>query len=111
MKADTTGYVGLQSLYKGKAKEDLKLVNEILGEVLSKAGVSRERVSEEEVETFVKHSAFLKVVRGRSLRMEEEESLVKGNLGALAYCFVISRRALTFPPSWNRHAPHDLPIP
>ncbi|ORY88225.1 NEDD8-activating enzyme E1 regulatory subunit [Leucosporidium creatinivorum] len=87
MKADTTGYVGLQSLYKSKAKEDLKLVIEILGEVLKKVGVDGERVGMEEVETFVKHAAFLKVVRGRGLRMEEEESLVKGELETLRMTF------------------------
>ncbi|KAK4699471.1 hypothetical protein P7C70_g6789, partial [Phenoliferia sp. Uapishka_3] len=80
MKADTTRYVGLQTIYRAKAKEDLALVKEILGEVLKGLGVREERVGREEVEAFVKHSAFLLVVRGRSLREEAERSLLKGKI-------------------------------
>jgi len=81
MKAETTGYVDLQNLFKTQAKKDVALVGELLGEVLDKVGRPRESVSQDEVETFVKHSAFLKVVRGRSLRQEREASALKGKIG------------------------------
>lgn len=111
MKADTTGYVGLQSMYKAKAKEDLALVKQLLGEVLQKAGVEASRITAEEVETFVKHSAYLKVVRGRSLRMEEEASLVKGNLGECQSrrCGVLMHGADS--PVVRRLAPLRVPSP
>lgn len=83
MKADTQRYVGLQNVYRTKAKEDLALVEQILGDLLKSLGLPRETVGKEELETFVKHSAFLKVVRGRSLREEVEASLVKGQVGTL----------------------------
>jgi amyloid beta precursor protein binding protein 1 len=81
MKAETTGYVDLQNLFKTQAKKDVALVSELLGELLDKIGRPRETITQEEVETFVKHSAFLKVVRGRSLRQELEASALKGKIG------------------------------
>ncbi|TNY23845.1 NEDD8-activating enzyme E1 regulatory subunit [Rhodotorula diobovata] len=83
MKASSQGYVALQTLYKTKAREDLALVRRLLGETLDAAGVPRAAVSDDEVETFVRHAAWLKVVRGRSLRMEEDECRLKGQVGAL----------------------------
>lgn len=81
MKADSRGYVGLQNLYKQKARADLEVVRELLGQLSDSAGIDRSRVADEEIETFVKHSAFLKVVRGRSLRQEYESSALKGEVG------------------------------
>lgn len=85
MKADTSRYVGLQTLYRAKAKADLARVEEILAAVLDSVGLPRETVGKEEVETFVKHSAFLKVVRGRSLREEMEVPALKGQVGAFPF--------------------------
>lgn len=44
-------------------------------------GLPKGSIAEEEVETFVKHAAYLRVVRGRSLKMEREESKLKGRVG------------------------------
>ncbi|BGP43074.1 hypothetical protein JCM10449v2_007089 [Rhodotorula kratochvilovae] len=83
MKASSAGYVSLQTLYKAQARSDLALVRQLLAETLDAAGLPRGSVGEEETETFVKHAAWLKVVRGRSLRMEEDECKLKGQVGAL----------------------------
>ncbi|KAL8280567.1 hypothetical protein RQP46_006890 [Phenoliferia psychrophenolica] len=83
MKADTQRYVGLQTVYRTKAKQDLALVESLLGELLVSLGLSPDLIGKEEVETFVKHSAFLKVVRGRSLKEEAESSLLHGQIQSL----------------------------
>ncbi|KAM0750517.1 NEDD8-activating enzyme E1 regulatory subunit [Meredithblackwellia eburnea MCA 4105] len=84
MKADTQRYVGLQTVYRTKARQDLALVEALLSEILSTLGLPPDSVSKDEADTFVKHSAFLKVVRGRSLRQEAEDSLLKGQIESLA---------------------------
>ncbi|GAA5874111.1 hypothetical protein JCM1840_000354 [Sporobolomyces johnsonii] len=83
MKADSKNYVSLQTLYRAKAREDLEVVQTLLGALLDRLGIERSRVSEGEVETFVKHSAWLKVVRGRSLRQEHDENALKGQVESL----------------------------
>lgn len=83
MKADTTRYVGLQQIYRTKAREDLELVITILGDLLQSLGLKEDSIPREEVETFVKHSAFLKVLRGRSLKEEVEAPLIRGQIDAL----------------------------
>ncbi|SCV74446.1 BQ2448_8085 [Microbotryum intermedium] len=77
MKAHSSGYVGLQNVYRTKAKQDLELVTSLLSQLLRSLGIEAFRVDAQEIETFVKHSAYLKVVRGRSLRMEKEHSLLR----------------------------------
>jgi len=81
MKAETTGYVDLQNLFKTQAKKDIVLVTTLLSELLDKVGRPRESITQDEVDTFVKHTAFLKVVRGRSLRQEHQASALKGKVG------------------------------
>ena len=99
MKADTQRYVGLQTVYRTKARQDLALVESILGELLVSLGLSPELISKDEIETFVKHSAFLKVVRGRSLRQEAEASLLKGQVresrSAYPFCAFSNYMVLT----------------
>lgn len=99
MKADTQRYVGLQTIYRAKARQDLALVRTLLAELLASVGVAEGRISKDEIETFVKHSAFLKVVRGRSLRQEHEASLLKGQVRAslrpFLLDFLIKTKSLT----------------
>ncbi|KPV72506.1 uncharacterized protein RHOBADRAFT_55611 [Rhodotorula graminis WP1] len=83
MKASSSGYVALQTLYKHKAREDLALVRALVADTLERVGLDRDSVGSDEIETFVKHAAWLKVVRGRSLRMEHEACALKGQVGAL----------------------------
>ncbi|GAA5895368.1 hypothetical protein JCM6882_006233 [Rhodosporidiobolus microsporus] len=85
MKSSSSSYVALQQLYKTKAREDRDEVRRLLRELCARLGVEEDRVKEEEVESFVKHAAWVKVVRGRSLKEEEAEgrSRLKGKTGAL----------------------------
>ncbi|KDE08124.1 hypothetical protein MVLG_01605 [Microbotryum lychnidis-dioicae p1A1 Lamole] len=76
MKAHSSVYVGLQNVYRTQAQQDLKLTTSLLFQLLQSLGLDCSRIEVEEIETFVKHSAYLKVVRGRSLRMEIEDSLL-----------------------------------
>ncbi|BGP27169.1 NEDD8-activating enzyme E1 regulatory subunit [Rhodotorula toruloides] len=122
MKASSSGYVTLQTLYKGKAREDLALVKQLVGETLDRVGVERSRISDDEVETFVKHAAWLKVVRGRSLRNEENDCALKGKIGstlsaasfqqppdASLYIYAALRSASTFLTLHNRYPGSSLP--
>ncbi|KAG0266614.1 NEDD8-activating enzyme E1 regulatory subunit [Actinomortierella ambigua] len=73
MKAQTDSYVKLQSIYKAKAKQDAQVVAEITGRVLEKIGRPKNSIAFVDIEAFCKFSAFLKVVRHRSLESEYVE--------------------------------------
>ncbi|GAA5826748.1 hypothetical protein JCM11251_002879 [Rhodosporidiobolus azoricus] len=85
MKASSSSYVTLQTLYKTKAREDRDEVKRLLEELCGRLGVEQGRVGEEELESFVKHAAWVKVVRGRRIAEEEAEgeSRLKGKTGQL----------------------------
>lgn len=90
MKSHSTTYVQLQQVYRSKAKTDLDLFLRILSQVLEslngghgEPGVAVARkIGKEEIESFVKHSAWVKVLRGRNLveTTEPSTSLLKGQL-------------------------------
>lgn len=114
MKATSSAYVTLQKLYKQKAREDLELVKQLLGETLATVGASSSNgkggegggsvgidIREEEIESFVKHAAWLKVIRGRSLRQEYEACKLAGQIGESFFFFFFSllrARASAAPP-------------
>ncbi|KAI1313843.1 NEDD8-activating enzyme E1 regulatory subunit [Mortierella claussenii] len=75
MKAQTDSYVTLQSIYKAKAKEDVQNVSKNVEALLEPLGRAPGSISLQEIESFCKYSAFLKVIRYRSL--EEEYSQPK----------------------------------
>lgn len=132
MKATSSAYVTLQKLYKQKAREDLELVKQLLGETLATVGASSSNgkggegggsvgidIREEEIESFVKHAAWLKVIRGRSLRQEYEACKLAGQIGSL-----LSSASFQDPPDislhiyaalrasslfYTAHEPHRLP--
>ncbi len=66
MKALSATYISLQKLYHAKAEADLAAFQQHLDVVLKEAGVPS-AIPEAEVRSFVKHAAFLKVVRGKQL--------------------------------------------
>ncbi|EGG02509.1 uncharacterized protein MELLADRAFT_91342 [Melampsora larici-populina 98AG31] len=75
MKADTNSYVKLQTIYRQKAQQDLLDFKNILKEILDQhsqiiPSINHENFSDEVLHSFVKHSAFLKLIRGRSLAQE-----------------------------------------
>ena len=74
MKATSTGYGTLQTLYRGKSKDDLARVRKELSDVLQHAGLPDDGsvVNDEALAVFVKNVAFVKVVSGRKMRDEYE---------------------------------------
>lgn len=77
MKATSSGYATLTSLYRNKSKEDLSAVRSILDGLLTsldlpKCGESGSPVNDESLQVFVKNVAFCKLIRGRKMRDEYE---------------------------------------
>lgn len=70
MKADTTRYVQLQSVYRQKAQRDLAVVQARTAELLASLGRAQDSVTAAEVESFCKFAQFIKVLKGRSLGVE-----------------------------------------
>lgn len=68
MKADTTGFLKLQTVYRQKAAADRARFKDLLNELLDAAGRPRDAITDDEIEIFCKNSAHLKVVCGTSLR-------------------------------------------
>lgn len=58
MKAESEVYIQLQSIYKNKARQDIDEILEILGTI-----PNGNEVDKEEVETYCKNAAFIKLVR------------------------------------------------
>ncbi|KAH9810403.1 hypothetical protein DFH28DRAFT_985850, partial [Melampsora americana] len=78
MKADTKSYVKLQTIYREKAQEEFSEFKEILRVILDQHSqlvpfIDPPSFSDEILHTFLKHSAFLKLIRGRSLAEERSE--------------------------------------
>ncbi|KAN0060147.1 hypothetical protein ACQY0O_008121 [Thecaphora frezii] len=71
MKATSDIYVRLQSCYRAKAASDLAEFAKILEAVAAQAGVAG-AIGQDEVEAFVKHAGYLKLIRGRSERQRFE---------------------------------------
>ncbi|WFC98145.1 hypothetical protein MYAM1_000869 [Malassezia yamatoensis] len=69
MKASSETYVALQRIYIAKAQRDLGVFQTCLDDVLARSQLTREQtgLDEDFVRTFTKHTAFLHLVRGRSL--------------------------------------------
>ncbi|KAK6499913.1 hypothetical protein TWF481_010269 [Arthrobotrys musiformis] len=74
MKAESKDYIRLQNIYKTKARADLAAVVGIVQELLKGLGLDGGEIAESEVETFCKHAAYVKLIRGRSLNEEYEGS-------------------------------------
>ncbi|KAF9579856.1 NEDD8-activating enzyme E1 regulatory subunit [Lunasporangiospora selenospora] len=74
MKAQSDSYVALQTMqvntYKTKAKMDVQDVSRIVESWLEKLGLAAGLIPLQEIESFCKYSAFLKVIRYRSLQEE-----------------------------------------
>ncbi|KAF9104495.1 NEDD8-activating enzyme E1 regulatory subunit [Mortierella sp. AM989] len=77
MKAQTDSYVTLQSIYKNKAKQDVQEVSKIVESLLESLGLAPGSISFQEIESFCKYSAFLKVIRYRSLEDEYNQPKTK----------------------------------
>lgn len=71
MKSDTSRYIALQRAYREKALSDISEVKNHFVTLLSEHGKSKTAISDTEIETFCKHAGFLKVIRYRSLQVEQ----------------------------------------
>ncbi|KAF2239975.1 hypothetical protein EV356DRAFT_438073 [Viridothelium virens] len=97
MKAQSKDYIELQNVYKAKARKDV-------AEVLSHArklekGVERlppadPEISEKEVEAFCKNAGFIKLIRGRPLKILKPKEMLKWGRSAKS-----ASNALTNPDS------------
>lgn len=70
MKATSSGYLKLQTLYRTKAQEDLAEVMRNVKSLLSALSRPSDSISESDILTFVKHAAYVQVIRGVSLEDE-----------------------------------------
>ncbi|EST05696.1 Molybdenum cofactor biosynthesis, MoeB [Kalmanozyma brasiliensis GHG001] len=71
MKATSSGYIKLQNTYRTKSLQDLAQFKELVGQTCKSAGVEG-NIADDEIEAFVKHAAYLKLIRGRSQRQRYE---------------------------------------
>lgn len=78
MKAESEVYIQLQNIYKGKARKDVEEILEILSTIPNGNGVERE-----EVETYCKNAAFIKLVRETVPDLDRVKQLA-GNLSPTA---------------------------
>ncbi|KAK0561796.1 hypothetical protein OC844_003022 [Tilletia horrida] len=73
MKASSSGYVALQTVYRRKALQDLANFQAHLTAVLASVGLEAGVIPTEEVESFVKHAAYVELIRGRTERESREQ--------------------------------------
>ncbi|CAD6884835.1 unnamed protein product [Tilletia controversa] len=73
MKASSAGYVELQNVYRRKALQDLANFQAHLSSILASVGLAADVVPLEEVESFVKHAAYVELIRGRTERESRED--------------------------------------
>lgn len=79
MKATSSGFASLVSLFRNKAKKDMSDFKRILSAVLSEAGIPDDgvHVSDEMIGVFVKNAGFVEVIKGRKMRDEYERPQTK----------------------------------
>ncbi|XP_012515914.1 PREDICTED: NEDD8-activating enzyme E1 regulatory subunit [Propithecus coquereli] len=70
MIADSSKYIKLQNVYREKAKKDAAAVGNHVAKLLQSIGQAPESISEKELKLLCSNSAFLRVVRCRSLAEE-----------------------------------------
>ncbi|XP_059680697.1 NEDD8-activating enzyme E1 regulatory subunit isoform X2 [Gavia stellata] len=70
MIADSSKFIKLQNVYREKAKKDIAAVGNHAAKLLQSLGKASESISERELKLLCSNSAFLRVVRCRSLSEE-----------------------------------------
>jgi len=97
MKATTTGYNTLLSLYRGKSKEDLAWIKNRVDELFNEKSIKGKGIDDEMINVFVKNAPFVKVVKGRKMRDEYERPNTKairkelsGHLSSSNHCLIFS---------------------
>jgi len=72
MHSSTTAYIALQNLYKDQHRSDLAEYKSVLAAVLERLGMSADIIPEEEVESFVKNSSAVAIIKGASMRESKQ---------------------------------------
>ncbi|PWN37308.1 uncharacterized protein FA14DRAFT_159419 [Meira miltonrushii] len=93
MKAQSSTYVELQKLYKTKASEDVQQLQQHLEEILNQVGLPSNAISQDEIESFAKHTSYLKLIRGRPLN----DRLEKPDANAISMAFMDPVNPVTIP--------------
>ncbi|CAG8583865.1 9486_t:CDS:10 [Acaulospora morrowiae] len=70
MKAYTTGYVALQSAYHQQARQDISVIRSRVNDILNSIGRTADSIHDDEIDSFCKNAAHIKVIRYRSLQEE-----------------------------------------
>jgi len=83
MKATSTGYIKLQSIYKSKARADVAEVTETVRKLESSLGRSEQVVSSE-IEQFCKNASFVHVLTNHTKQSLPELRLLDGDSKTLA---------------------------
>ncbi|MCO5596227.1 hypothetical protein L7F22_050287 [Adiantum nelumboides] len=93
MKAQSSTYVQLQKLYKNKASRDVQQLQHYLEEILNQVGLPINAISQDEIESFAKHTSYLKLIRGRLL----SDRLDKSDVNAISMAFMDPVNPVTIP--------------
>ncbi|ETE66509.1 NEDD8-activating enzyme E1 regulatory subunit, partial [Ophiophagus hannah] len=70
MIADSSKFISLQNIYRDKAKKDAEAVSNYAAKLLQSVGKAPESISQKELKLLCSNSAFLRIVRCRSLSEE-----------------------------------------
>lgn len=75
MKSLSLEYAALQRVYVSRARRDFAVFDEMLDRILEQVGTTRDQkdLDGETVRTFVKHAAFLQLIRGRRLTLQRTD--------------------------------------
>lgn len=93
MKAQSSTYVELQKLYKTKATQDVQQLQRYLEGILEQVGLPSNAISQDEIESFAKHTAYLKLIRGRPL----SDRLDTPDVNAMNMAFMDPINPITIP--------------
>lgn len=66
MKATSKGYLKLSQLYRSKAQQDLSVVTQTVQSLLTDLGMPPDSIPPSDILSFVKHAAYIQVIRGTS---------------------------------------------
>ena len=71
MKAQSSDYIQLQTLYKSKAREDVQEVLDTVRASEAEYGRTPSSIPTSEVEAFCKNAGYIKLVRGRPFHVAQ----------------------------------------
>ena len=74
MHSSTSSYISLQNLFKQQYFADLVEYKIILADLLQEVGLPEDAVTEEEIESFVKNTEGVDIVKGTSMAESREGS-------------------------------------